>query len=327
MNTSRVRIVLAMLQASPTVMFLVVVLAFGLYSPRFLMMENLVNILVQSSALAIVATGMTIVLLTAGIDLSVGAIMFLSAIAAGKLVLNGAPIALALAVVPVVGLTCGLVNALFITRLRMIPFIVTLATLYIGRGLGLSITQTRAMNLPESFLMLGSAQVLGVPMPIVLMGLVLLAAHLVLTRTPIGRQVYAVGNDAEAAQKAGIRVGRVLVSAYVASGICAAIGGLLVVAQLAAVSPSLGERWEFDAIAAAVLGGTSLFGGKGSVLPGTLLGAVLIQTIRNGLNIMNADPYLYPLIMATVIFVAVLLDSLRNARLRELRRRLIRVSG
>ena len=159
------------------------------------------------------------------------------------------------------------------------------------------------------------------------MAAVLLVAHGMLSWTSLGRQIYAVGNDAEAAQKAGIPVRRVLAFAYMASGLCAAIGGLVLVAQLAAVSPSLGERWEFEAIAAAVLGGTSLFGGKGRVLPGTLFGAVLIQTIRNGLNIINADPYIYPVVMGIVIFLAVALDSLRNVRLEGLKQRTIRVSG
>ncbi len=326
MRMTRPGLVIALLRAAPMLLFLGAVLGFGLMAPRFLSIENATHILIQSSAIAIVATGMTFVLITAGIDLSVGSIMFLAAVVAGKLALAGAPAWLALMAVVPVGLACGAINALFITRLRMLPFIVTLATLYLGRGVGLFVTQTRAMNLPDDFLQLGSARALGVPVPILLMAAVLVGAQVVLSATPLGRQIYAVGNDREASKKAGIRVGRVLACAYLASGLCAAIGGLVVVVQLAAVSPSLGERWEFEAIAAAVLGGASLFGGKGHVLPGTLLGAVLIQTIRNGLNIVNADPYAYPVLMGAVIFLAVALDSLRNARLRELHRRTIRAS-
>lgn len=325
MMRDRERMAVAMLRAAPALLFLAAIVGFGLWSPRFLTVANGVNILIQSSAVAIVAAGMTFVLLTAGIDLSVGSIMFLAAIAAGKLALGGWSPWMAIAVVPPVGLACGLFNAAIITRLRMMPFIVTLATLSIGRGLGLFITQTRAMNLPDEFLRVGSARVLGVvPLPIATMAAVLIVAHVVLSRTPIGRQIYAVGNDAEAAQKAGIRVGRVLAFAYVASGFCAAIGGVLLVSQYAAVSPSLGERWEFQAIAAAVLGGTSLFGGKGRVLPGTLFGAVLIETIRNGLNIINADPYLYPVVTGGVIFLAVALDALRHQRIALLKRPRIR---
>jgi ribose transport system permease protein len=315
------RLAPALLRGAPLCVFLAALVAFGLVAPRFLTVDNLVNILVQSSAVTIVATGMTFVLLTGGIDLSVGAIMFLAAVAAGKMALGGAPLGLTLAVVVPVGLLCGAVNALLVTRLRLMAFIATLATLSIGRGLGLYITQTRAMNLPEEFLRVGSARVLGLPLPVLLMGAVVVAAHLVLSRTALGRQLYAVGHDPEAALKAGIEVRRILGTAYLASGLCAAIGGLVLVAQLAAVSPTLGVQWELDAIAAAVLGGTSLYGGKGRVLPGTLFGAVLIQTVRNGLNLINADPYIYPVVIGGILFASVFLDSLRTARLRALRRR------
>ena len=157
MRPTRPGLAVALLRAAPLLLFLVAVLAFGLRAPRFLTIDNAVNILVQSSAIAIVATGMTFVLLTAGIDLSVGSIMFLGAVAAGKLTLEGGRPGWRWRSSRWSGLACGAVNALFITRLRMMPFIVTLATLFIGRGLGLYITQTRAMNLPEEFLRVGSA--------------------------------------------------------------------------------------------------------------------------------------------------------------------------
>lgn len=180
------------------------------------------------------------------------------------------------------------------------------------------------MNLPEDLLQLGTARYLGIPTPVMVFALVLAAGHLVLTRTPFGRHVYAVGNDREGAAKAGIRTGHVTAAVYVVSGFCAALGGLVSVAQLGAVSPTFGSQREFAAIAAAVLGGTSLFGGRGQVFPGTVLGAILIQTVENGLVIVNADPYLYPLVMSGIIFVAVLMDSIRHAQLTRLGRRLIR---
>jgi ribose transport system permease protein len=310
---------------APWLLFLAVLLVFGSLSAKFLEPRNLVNILIQSSATAIVAIGMTFVLLTAGVDLSVGAIMFVAAAVAGKLTLTGAPLWLALGVIVFIGLGAGLVNAFFITRLRIAAFIVTLATLYLGRGFALWLTQTRAMNLPDSFLQLGTARVAGVPLPIVIFGGILLAAHLVLARTPFGRQIYAVGQNVEAARKAGIHTGRILASVYVISGFCAAVGGIVSLAQLGAVSPTFGTNKEFSAIAAAVLGGTSLFGGRGQVFPGTVLGAVLIQTVENGLVILDADPYLYPLVTSTIIFVAVLLDSLRTGLLAQWSRRRIRL--
>ncbi len=312
------------LRYAAPLMFIVVLVVFSMLSPQFLAGNNFLNILIQSASTAIVATGMTFVLLTAGIDLSVGSVMFVSAAVAGKMVLSGQPLWLACAVILVTGILFGAINALFITRLRIIPFIVTLATLYFCRGLGLWITETRAMNLPESMLRIGAARIAGIPFPVLMLGIVIVIAHVTLTRTSFGRQIYALGNDADAARKAGIQVERIKFAVYVISGLCAAIGGLVSIAQLGAVSPSFGSQREFAAIAAAVLGGTSLFGGRGAVLPGTLLGALLIQTIENGLVIVNADPYLYPLVMSAIIFLAVLLDSLRNKQLRHSQRRTIR---
>jgi len=177
---------------------------------------------IQSSSTALVAIGMTFVLLAAGVDLSVGASMFVGAAIAGKLLLAGYPAALALIVMLVVGVALGALNALFVVRLRIIPFVVTLATLYAGRGLALWITRTRSMNLPESILDLGAVRLvdLGVAItpPFALLVAVAIAAQLVLTRTPYGRQLYAVGSDPEAARKAGIRVGWILASVYVSRG-------------------------------------------------------------------------------------------------------------
>jgi ribose transport system permease protein len=267
---------------------------------------------------------MTFVLLTAGVDLSVGAIMFVAAAIAGKIALAGLPLSVALPSMLAVGLLFGGVNAFFITRIRVAAFIVTLAMLFIGRGLGLLITKTRAMNLPDNFLQLGSAQILGVPLPVWLFGVIVLIAHLVLTRTPFGRQLFAVGHDPEAARKAGIRSNRILVIVYLISGLCAALAAMVTLGQLGAVSPKFGEQKEFAAIADAVLGGTSLFGGRGNVLPGTLVGALLIQTIENGLIVINANPYLYPMVISATIFLAVILESSRNRAEQHLRRRLIR---
>ena len=297
----------------PLLLLLLVLAVFGALSPRFLEPANLVNILVQSSSVAVVAVGMTVVLMTGGIDLSVGSIMFLSAAVAGKLVLADDPVAVpvAVAVILPIGLACGAVNGLLVARLGMLPFVVTLATLYIGRGAGRWITQTRAMNLPEEFLRIGQSAVAGVPFPVWVMAAVAVAGHVLLARTPFGRQLHAVGSDPEAARRAGVRVDRLRFAAYAISGLCASVGGIVSVAQLGAVSPTFGYQREFAAVAAAVLGGTSLFGGRGKVLPGTILGAVLIQAVDNGLGIIDANPYAYPVVSGTVIFLAVLIDRLR----------------
>jgi len=318
---------LLLLNQASLVLFAGVLLAFGFLSPAFLQPANAVNILVQTASTGILAVGMTFVLLTAGVDLSVGAIMFVAAAVGGKLILSGWPLEAVLLIMIVIGVLYGAVNAWFITRFAILAFVVTLATRYFGRGLGLRLTETRAMNLPESFYELGAARILEVPLPILIFALITLAAHLVLTRTPFGRQVYAVGADVETARKAGIRTGAVLFAVYVICGFCAVVAGIVALSQAPAVSPTFGNNREFMAIAAAVLGGTSLFGGRGAVFPGTVLGAVLIQTIENGLTILNVNSYLYPLITSAVIFLAVLLDATRSRVLARVHRRKIFVES
>lgn len=303
-----------LIRSATWIIFGLVLIIFGILAPQFFTLRNLVNILVQSASLGIIATGMTFVLLTAGIDLSVGSVMFLVGVISGKMALSGYPIGLAVLLMLLAGVLFGLVNAFFIARIRIIPFIVTLATFYIGRGLGLYLSQTRAINLPESFLQIGAARVLGVPFPVLILLLVVLGGHLVLKYTLFGRQLYALGNDREKAKKAGIPVEKDLLAVYLICGGCAALGGLVALAQLGAVSPTFGYQSEFTAIAAAVLGGTSLFGGKGSILPGTLLGAIFIQSLQSGLVMVNTNPYLYPLVTGGIIFLIVLTDSLRHLR-------------
>lgn len=319
MNRTRVKDTL--LEHSSVVLFALVLAVFGVLAPRFFAAATFVNILVQSASLLIGAAGMTFVLLTAGIDLSVGSVMFLAAVATGKLVLAGHSLGVAFAAAVGVALAYGFLNAAIVVRLRVMAFVVTLATLYVGRGLGLWITETRAMNLPENILAVGSTRVLGVPLPVWLAVAVVALAHVTLARTPYGRQVYAVGHDPEGARKAGLPVDRLRASVYVISAFCAGLAGIVAVAQVGAVSPSLGSQRELAMIAAAVLGGTSLFGGRGRVFPGTVVGALLMQTVETGLVTLNVDPYLYPLITAGIIFLAVALDSLRNV---ELARRALR---
>jgi ribose transport system permease protein len=315
----------ALLNNASLVFFIIVLLLFGSLSSKFLTLSNLLNIVTQGSSTAILAIGMTFVLLTAGVDLSVGAIMFVSAAVAGKLMARGCPVFVAMALIPLLGMLFGAVNAAFITRIKLVPFIVTLATLYVGRGFALWLTETRAMNLPEEFQKIGASSLLGIPVPILTLLAVGALAHFVLKHTPFGRQVYAVGNNLEHARKAGIPARSVLMSAYVISGLCAGIACIVSLAQLGAVSPTFGNQKEFTAIAAAVLGGASLFGGRGQVFPGTIIGALLIQTVENGLNIVNADPYIYPLVTSVVIFVAVLIDCTRHKRNAVLHKRKIRM--
>jgi ribose transport system permease protein len=316
---------LVILNHAPLILFGCVFGVLGLMSGRFLEWQNLVNIGVQSSSIAIVATGMTFVLLTAGVDLSVGSVMFVAVAVAGKMIFGGQPVWLAFLTAVMVGGIAGAINAFFVTRMRIVAFIVTLAMLFSARGFGLWITQTRAMNMPDAVTRIGTGGWLGIPFPIWILVFVCFGAHVLLMHTAFGRQVYAVGRDVEGARKAGLNVSVLLFSVYVICGICAAISGLVALTQTGAVSPSFGDKKEFVAIAAAVLGGTSLFGGRGKVIPGTLLGAVLIQTVENGLVILNANPYAYPIVTSLIILFAVVLDSLRTNILEKIHRRPIRL--
>ena len=298
------------LRVLPLAAFAALVLGVDWHAGRFATTENAVHIASQAAPTVVVAVGMTFVMLTGGIDLSVGALMFVGAGLAGHLALSGAPFAAAAAVMVVVGLAGGLVNAVLVTRLGLIPFVATLATLYIGRGVGRWITETRAMNLPDDFLAFGAAAWLGIPAVVWVAVLVAVAGQFGLSCTPFGRQLYALGSNADAARKAGVNTRRLTAAVYAVSGACAGLGGVLALSRLGSVSPRFGELYEFEAITAAVLGGASLYGGRGQVLPGTVVGAGLITTIFSALVTLQANPYLYPLITAVVIFAVVLVDTL-----------------
>jgi len=300
-----------LLRHSAAVLLAALALVFGALSPQFFTPQNLLNLCVQASPAMVIATGMTLVLVAGGVDLSVGAVMFITAALAGKLALGGASLAVIVPLMLAAGAACGALNAVLIARCGLLAFVATLGTLYVGRGFALWLTETRALNLPDSFLRLGTARLAGLPLPLVLAAAVTVTGHVTLTATPFGRRLFALGHHADTARRAGLRVPWLLAGVYILSGLCAALGGLLALTQLGAVSPRFGLNSEFTAIAAAVLGGASLFGGRGAILPGTVAGALLMQTLENGMVMLNTNPYLYPIVISGVIFIALLLDSLR----------------
>jgi ribose/xylose/arabinose/galactoside ABC-type transport system permease subunit len=307
--------------------FAAVLLWFGLQAPGFLMPESLANIVKQSSFIGIAALGMTFVLLTGGIDLSVGAVMFLAPLIAGiAMRAFGLSVPEGFAVALLAGVAMGAVNAFFIVVLRVIPFIVTLATLFLFRGFGTWLTSSTQFDFADDMRRFGLSSVLGVPLPIVVFAAVALAAHVVLAHTAFGRQVYAFGNDPEAARKSGVNTRWVQARVYVISSTCAAIAGFVLIAQIGRLDVAFGEGREFDVIAAAVLGGASLMGGTGTAF-GAIIGATLIQTVKLGLVFTGVNLYLQPILMGTIIFLAVLADGLRGQRLRARLRRTIRPAG
>jgi ribose/xylose/arabinose/galactoside ABC-type transport system permease subunit len=290
--------------------------AFAVLSPHFFTAENLLNVSLQASITAIIAAGMTFVILTGGIDLSVGSVVAMAGIVATSTLKAGLPPAaglpLAILLALAFGALSGSVAGLFVTRFAVAPFIVTLALMTVWRGAAFVVTQGRPIwELPESFGYLGSGRPLGVPLPSLVMIGVYAVAHVALLHTRFGRYVLAVGGNAEAARLAGIRTGRVVAGVYVLCGVLSAASGVLLASRMNSGQPNAGLMYELDVIAAVVVGGTSLSGGRGSIA-GTFLGAMLIAVLRNGLNLMNVNSYVQQVVVGVVILLAVLADTARK---------------
>lgn len=279
-------------------------------SPTFLRTQNLLNLLLQASVNALLAAGMTLVILTAGIDLSVGSLLALTAVVTADLLAGGLAVPLAVAGGLGVGAAAGLVNGLLITKTKIPPFIATLGMMTLARGLALSYAAGRPITgMPAAFRLLGAGQILGVPVPVILVALVYALGLFIIARTNFGRYILAVGNNAEAARHAGIPVHKTTVAVYVISGMLAALAGMVMVARLNSAQPSMGMVFELNAIAAVVVGGTALSGGKGSLF-GTLLGAILLALISNAINILNIPSFYAQVFQGTIIIVALLVHSL-----------------
>ncbi len=278
----------------------------SLLSDRFLTVSNQVNIFRQATINGIVAVGMTLVILTAGIDLSVGSILALSAVITADLLKQGLPVPLGILLALGIGALMGMVNGLMITRGNIPPFIATLGMLTVGRGLTLMYTQGKPFTgLPDAFRFIGTASLGPVPMPIVVAVIVFVLAAIVLNRTRFGEYVYLIGDNPVAARLAGVNTRQMIVLVYMISGVCAALAGLILIARLDSAQPVIGAGYEFNAIAAVVVGGTSFSGGEGGLL-GTLLGTILIETLNNGLNLLNVSPLWEQVVKGVVIALALL---------------------
>lgn len=279
-------------------------------SERFLTQNNILNILRQVSINGIIAVGMTFVILTSGIDLSVGSVMAYSGtMMAGAMVNLGFHPVLALVGALALGGIFGLLNGLLISYAKMPPIIVTLAMMEIPRGLALLYTGGYPLSgLPQGFSFIGRGYVLGIPMPVIIMLLVYLVAHVLLNYLPLGRYVYAIGGNEEAVRLSGIRVKKYKTLAYIFSGITAAISGIVITSRLMSGQPMAGEGFELDAIASVVLGGTDINGGRGSIL-GTLIGALIMGVLSNGLNLLGVSPYVQRVFKGLIILFAIYFSS------------------
>jgi ribose transport system permease protein len=309
----------------PVLLFVCLVAIFSALSHRFLTLENLNAVLVQSSWLIVVALGMNFALLAAGVDLSVGAAMYVVAVAVG-MYLAQSPVWICVLCSLLLGTSFGWLNAVLIVRLGVPAFVTTLATTFVGRGLGLFLSSTQIAYASGPVASLGRTSLLGIPRPLWITAAAFAAAWMVLNRSPMGPFIRSIGANAESARRGGVPTRAVTYAVYILCGAFAGLAGFVSLSLTSAASASFGQGCEFLAIAAAVLGGTSLFGGRGN-LWAPVIGALLITTVQNGLVMIDANPYAYPVITGAVIFVAALFDSMRSRLQKRMERRLICPEG
>ncbi|MFO1067539.1 MAG: ABC transporter permease [Geminicoccaceae bacterium] len=297
------------------IVFAGVLLFFGFATRTFATLDNALGLLHAAAPTAVVASGLALVVIAGKLDISVGSIAFLSgalaAMAMGDLGLD--PVSstvLALAV----GAALGALNGFIVVVLKVNPLITTLGTMIALRGIGLQLTQSRVFALPESMRVLGNLKIGPVFVDILVAALILVAIHVLHTRHRFGRHLTALGNGEDVAQRLGLPTARLVFAAFVLSGVLAAAGGTMSSIQVGSVTPMLGQGMEFTAVAVIVIGGISLFGGRGNILPGLLLGVLMLEAVRNGLNHLGADPFAYRFVNGAVIFLAMWADSLRHRR-------------
>lgn len=288
----------------------------SILNPSFLSPKNIMNILRQTSVNAVIAAGMTFVILTGGIDLSVGSILGISGAVCASLLVSGQNVVIAVLVALVVGAVVGFLNGFIISKGKLQPFIATLATMTVLKGLTLVYTNGNPITLGSnelamSFGKIGGGTILGIPTPAMIMILVFMVCYYILHNTKMGRYTYALGSNEEATKLSGLNTDKIKIWVYTISGILASIAGIIITSRLYSAQPTAGSGYELDAIAAVVLGGTSLNGGKGKIT-GTIIGALIIGVLSNALNILDVSSYYQTMVKGAVILLAVLLDRKSN---------------
>jgi ribose transport system permease protein len=292
----------------PLLGLVLLALVLSFLSDRFLTVSNLLNVARQVSLNAIIAVGMTLVIITGGIDLSVGSILALSGSITAGLLVAGQATSVAVIAGLLVGALLGAGNGLLITRGGIPPFIATLGVMTIARGATLVYTDGRPITgMTEGFRQIGGGYLGAIPIPVIIMALVVLTVYVILTRMKLGRYIYAIGGNQEATRLSGINTGTYTLIVYTLGGVLSALSGIVLTSRLNSAQPTAGMGFELDAIAAVVLGGTSLAGGVGGVM-GTLVGAMIIGVLDNGLNLLNVSSFYQQIAKGTVILLAVLLD-------------------
>lgn len=296
--------------------FVVICIGISILSPNFLTITNLLIVVRQITINAMLAFGVTFVIISGGIDLSMGSVVAVAGVAAATFAHPGSyPLIVPLAAGLSVGILIGAFNGIVITKGNVPPFIVTLGTMTIGRGLALIFSDGRPIsNLSESFGYIGGGELLGIPFPIIILGIVFVVCLITLKKTVLGRYIYAVGGNEEAARASGIDVEKIKITVYTLCGALSAVGGIILASRISTGQPNVGVAFELDAIAAVVIGGTSLSGGVGT-MTGTLIGALLIGVIGNGLDLLNVSSYYQQVVMGAIIIGAVILDNIRRKNL------------
>jgi inositol transport system permease protein len=295
------------------IVFGIICLIISLITPQFLTVSNWTIIVTQVSINALLAFGVTFVIITGGIDLSLGSIVAVTGVTSAMLAHpDSYPVLIPILMGLLAGLLMGAFNGFIITKSKIAPFIVTLGTMTIGRGLALILSDGRPVsNLSDSFNYLGSGTVLGIPVLILIFIFVFAICSIILNKTILGRYIYAIGGNEQAARASGINIDRVKLSVYSISGLLAGLAGILLASRITTGQPNAGAGFELDAIAAVVIGGTSTTGGRGS-MAGTLIGVLLIGVINNGLDLLNVTSYYQQVVMGIIIIGAVVLDSLNQ---------------
>ena len=288
--------------------FVGICILLSVLTPVFLSVNNIINVIRQVSINGILAAGMTMVIISGGIDLSVGSVAAIcGAIVAGTQLKLGLVPAMLLSVAT--GALLGLINGLVITKGKVAPFVATLGMTTVARGLTLIYTGGRPIyNLTDAFRVLGAGYVGPIPVPVIILALVIAVVHFVMSSTVFGREVYALGGNEEAARYSGINVERRRMLVYISMGLLSAVTGIVLTSRLGSADPTAGVGFETDAIAAVVIGGTSMSGGEGSVI-GSLIGALIIGVMNNGLNLLNVSPYYQQIFKGLIVVLAVLMDS------------------
>lgn len=293
---------------------IIMVMFFSLTSQYFFSATNFITIALQTAVVGIIAIGMTFVIITGGIDLSVGSIVAFSGVITGMCLKTGMPMIIAIIIGLLTGVLCGLINGILISKANLPPFISTLGMMMMGRGLVLAITNGIPVSgLSDSYARISGGSVMGIPNPVIFLIILAVIFSFILKKTIIGKYTYAVGSNEDASKLSGINVSKVKCFVYGVSGLLSAVSGIILSSRLISAQPTEGMGYEMDAIAAVVIGGASLMGGTGTII-GTILGAFIMSVLRNGLNMLNVSGFWQQFAVGAVVLIAVYIDSLKNKK-------------